>query len=80
MLLFDGQEETKITIDGNALRLKLAGHTMQVVITEPATATWRRTGKRLSHRNGMVEEAFADGTVYRIGVSKEHDGREKDRQ
>jgi hypothetical protein len=68
MLVNDGQEETTVKLDGNVLRLKLAGREMQVVITEPATAAWQRTNKRLSHRNGLVEEAFADGIAYRICV------------
>lgn len=71
MLVFDGQEETSVTLDGNTLRLKLAGRGVQVELTEPATATWQRTGKRISHRNGMVEEATADATAYRISALKE---------
>ena len=70
MLVFDGQQETGVQLDGNSLRLKRKDGGIQVTITEPATATWQRTGKRLSHRNGMVEEAFADGAAYRITVLK----------
>lgn len=70
MLVFDGQQETNVQLDGNTLRLKRTDGGLQVTITEPATAVWQRTGKRLSHRNGMVEEAFADGTAYRIDVLK----------
>ncbi len=70
MLMFDGQQETDVRLDGHTLRLKRADGGIQVEITEPATAAWQRTGQRLSHRNGLVEEAFADGAVYRISVMK----------
>jgi hypothetical protein len=68
MLVFDGREETRVTRDGHTLRLELAGHALQVDVTNPATAIWQRAGQRLKHRNGLVEEAFAEGTVYRISV------------
>jgi hypothetical protein len=68
MLVFDGREETRVTLAGPTLRLDLAGRAVQATITKPATATWQRTGQRLKHRNGMVEEAFAEGTEYRISV------------
>ena len=70
MLVFDGQQETDIHLDGNALRLKRTDGGVQVTVNEPATATWQRTGKRLNHRIGMVEEAFTDAAVYRISVLK----------
>jgi len=38
------------------------------LLLAPLAATWQRTGRRLKHRNGLVEEAFAEGTEYRIRV------------
>ena len=73
-LVFDGQEETQVTLAGNVLQMRSAGRGMQVVISEPATAVWQRTGKRLSQRNGLVEPVVADVPVgratYRISVTK----------
>ncbi|MCX7007744.1 MAG: hypothetical protein NTY53_10940 [Kiritimatiellaeota bacterium] len=71
MLVFDGREETRVTLAGPMLRLDLAGRAVQVALIAPATATWQRTGQRLKQRNGLVEEAFAEGTDYRISVPKE---------
>jgi len=65
MLVFNGQEETDVKLEGNTIRLQGSGRGVQVVISEPSTARWQRTGKRLSHRNGLVEEAFADAAGQR---------------
>jgi hypothetical protein len=70
MLTFDGQEKTGVDISGHAIRLRLAGRGIQVVIEQPSSAIWTRTGKTVRHRNGLVEEAVSDipkgAATYRI--------------
>lgn len=74
MLVDDGREKTRITLATNTLSLRLGGLGVHVTVTTPATATWQRTGKLLNHHNGKVEEAFADGTAYRITAPREAAG------
>ena len=72
MLVFDGLEETKVEIKGGGVTLRLWDGTGRFEILEPKGAQLKRTGKRLEHRNGEVEGAYADITglrvVYRISA------------
>jgi hypothetical protein len=70
MLVFDGQNKTRIDMKGNTVKLTLAGKSVRFTILEPATARLTRAGKQLKHRNGLIEPAVAElpgnRTVYRI--------------
>ncbi len=70
MLIFDGKDRTKVVMDKNAVRLTLAGKSVNFTVMEPKGVTLQRSGKQLKHRNGMVEAAFAEAMgkrlVYRI--------------
>lgn len=72
MLVFDGQEESKVSMAGSSVKLELGGGSSRFEILEPAGVQLRRTGVRLDFRNGQAEGAYAeiDGfrAVYRISV------------
>lgn len=72
MLVNDGRSETKVKFDGRTIGLELDGRGVQVALIEPASAAWQRTGKQVSHRNGLVEEAFVEAggqtVVYQISA------------
>ena len=71
MLVFDGLEETKVQLAGNAVTLTLWDGSIRYEVLEPAGVELKRAGTRLDHRNGQVEAAYADikglRAVYRIG-------------
>lgn len=71
MLVFDGLEEAKVRLDGNAVTLTLWDGSIRYEVLEPAGVELKRAGTRLDHRNGKVEAAYADinglRAVYRIG-------------
>jgi hypothetical protein len=60
ILVFDGREETKVKMDGARATLELDGRGVQFTVQEPADAKLVRLGKRLTHRNGLVEPVFVD--------------------
>lgn len=60
MLVFDGQTETKVTLTGRQATLESGGHGVRFSVLEPGDATLTRSGKRLSHRNGLVEALVVD--------------------
>ncbi len=70
MLVFDGRDKTKVVMAKDTVQLSLADKSVNFTVIEPKGVTLQRTGKQLSHRNGMVDTAFADATgrrlVYRI--------------
>lgn len=70
MLVFDGKDETQTTVDRNTATLKLAGRCVRFAIQEPTDALLQRPGVKLNHRNGIVEDIFAETPgkrmVYRI--------------
>ena len=57
-------------MDKNAVTLTLAGKSVNFTVLEPKGMKWQRSGKQLKHRNGMVEETYAETSgrrmVYRI--------------
>ena len=59
-MVFDGAEETKIDLHGNAARLSLGGHSIQFSIDEPPGVQLIRRGKRLDFRNGEAERVFGE--------------------
>ena len=58
MLVFDGEEESQVTLDRRELTLRLRSKGVRVTILEPAQSTWQRTGLSLGHRSGLVEPAY----------------------
>ncbi len=72
MLVFDGQEKTKIDISGNRVSLELDGRGVRFSVLQPQGVVLRRSGTTLAHRNGLIESAVAeiDGrrAVYRIAA------------
>jgi len=59
MLVFNGREKTDVQITNNIVNLKLEGKGVQVEITRPREASWKRSGEVIKHRNGEVERATA---------------------
>lgn len=55
LMMFDGQTETKVVMDGKTVSLESGGRGVQFTVLEPSDATLTRSGTRLAHRNGMVE-------------------------
>ena len=40
--------------------MKLAGKRVKFTVMEPENAVLRRSGNKLEHRNGVVEDVFAE--------------------
>ncbi len=59
MLVFNGREKTDIQITNNIVNLMLEGKGVQVEITRPREASWKRSGETVKHRNGDIERATA---------------------
>ncbi len=72
LLVFDGKDTTEIRQTANSLELSLAGKRVSFTILEPKDAMLRRTGIKFNHRNGIVEDVFAEipakRIVYRIAA------------
>ncbi|MDH7601341.1 MAG: hypothetical protein QHI38_04255 [Armatimonadota bacterium] len=70
MLVFDGLEESRITVGGSSAMLELRDGSCLFEILEPQEVRLQRTWKRLDFRNGQAEGVYAeiDGlrAVYRI--------------
>jgi rhamnogalacturonyl hydrolase YesR len=70
MLVSDGAAATQIEMSGNSASLKLGGRGNRFTLLEPAGVILSRSGKPVSHRNGLVETATAEfagkHAVYRI--------------
>jgi rhamnogalacturonyl hydrolase YesR len=70
MLVFDGREETSITMNENSVRMGLAGKSVTFSLFLPEDVTLQRSGRQLNHPNGKVEAVFAETPrrrlVYRI--------------
>ncbi len=70
MLVFDGKDEPAITVDRNTVQLKLSDRSVRFTVQEPQNAVWQRSGNKFNHRNGIVEDIFAESAgkrlVYRI--------------
>ena len=75
MLVFDGKNETTVELKDNAVRLTLDEKSVHFAVTEPAELKLQRSGKRLPHRNGMVEATTAETTekrmIYRITAGRD---------
>jgi hypothetical protein len=59
MLVFNGREKTDVQITNNIVNLMLEGKGVQVEITRPSEASWKRSGEVIKHRNGDIERATA---------------------
>jgi hypothetical protein len=74
MLMFDGQQQTDVKLRGNRISLRSGGRGINVEMLEPKGAEWKRMGYCVNHRNGKVEEAYADvpgsRVVYRISTNQ----------
>ena len=72
MLVFDGQDKTKVEMNKNAVTLTLAGKSVNFTVLEPKGLKLQRSGKQLKHRNGMVEAVYAETSgrrmIYRIST------------
>jgi hypothetical protein len=70
MLVFDGKEETSISMDADSVRLGLSGKSIRFSVVQPKGLTLQRSGRPLKHPNGIVEAAFVETPrrrlVYRI--------------
>lgn len=70
MLVFDGEEKTRIKTDGNRLGLYLRDGGIEFTAVDPKKSVIKRSGNYLSFRNGFAESAYFDVTgseaVYRI--------------
>ncbi len=73
MLVFDGLEETKVTIQDRAAHLHLRDGEIKFELLSPAGARLQRAGKRLEARNGLTEGLYADvkGSEARYRISAE---------
>ena len=60
MLVFDGENESEVDMEGSAVILSLTGRGVMFRVTEPAGVELQRTGRQLKHRNGMVEAAVGE--------------------
>jgi hypothetical protein len=60
MLMFDGKEEAMATLDGRQATLELGACGIRFKVLAPSDATLRRSGQRVSHRNGIVEALIVD--------------------
>jgi hypothetical protein len=78
MLVFDGLNQVDVQMTGNTASLRLQGRGTCFTLLEPSATVLQRSGKRVSHRNGMVEPTTAEFSghraVYRITALPEHDG------
>jgi hypothetical protein len=68
-MMFDGQTETKVVMDGKAVSLESAGRGVQFTVLEPANATLTRSGQRLAHRNGRIESLVVESPSGNIEYS-----------
>lgn len=66
MLIFDGEEKTKVTIEGSTATLDLREHGVRFTILEPTGTPLQRSRKTLNHRNGQVEAAVAETSSHRV--------------
>ena len=60
MLVFDGREETTVTLAGRVVTLELGARGIRFEVLAPSDATLRRSGQRVKHRNGIVEALIVD--------------------
>ncbi|HJN17882.1 MAG TPA: hypothetical protein QGH10_20445 [Armatimonadota bacterium] len=72
MLVYDGAEHASLSFAGNGLALRLQDRSIRFRILSHRGSTIRRTGTSLGHRNGLIEEAYAEvpdsRVVYRISA------------
>lgn len=66
MLVFDGEENTNVILDGNTATLHLRGQGICFTVLEPGETRLQRSGLRLNHRNGQAEAALAETPARRI--------------
>ena len=72
MLVFDGQERTNVSLKRNKLNLNLRDENIRFEVLEPRRAELTRLSNELIHRNGLIEEVYAEAAktrmVYRISA------------
>lgn len=70
MLLFDGQQRTRLEIAGKTASVELDGRGVRFTIESPADVMGKRSGRVLNHRNGQVQPVIAEfpgrSAIYRI--------------
>ena len=60
LLVTDGLENTKVSINGSRLSVSLCGAGETFQILSPANAKLQRLGQQFLHWNGMIEPVYAD--------------------
>ena len=60
MLVFDGQKDVSVDMTERAVTLGLDSRKMNFSVLKPSTIRLYRSGKKLNHRNGIVEAVLAD--------------------
>lgn len=74
MMMFDGQTETNVVKNGNAVSLNSGGRGVKFTVLEPTDAKLTRSSTKLAHRNGMVEplivESQSGNIIYSISPLK----------
>jgi len=79
MLVFNGQEETTVTLGDRSATLELCGRGIRFEVVSPSAVTLRRSGQRVAHRNGTVEalivESNGQEVVYSLTPIKKESAR-----
>lgn len=72
MLVFDGEEKTRIKTKGNCLNLYLRDGGIEFKAIQPEKSEIKRSGNYVAYRNGFAESAYFDvngkEAVYRISA------------
>ena len=62
MLVFDGETETKVELGKTSVSLELQGKGVTFSLVDHSDLTLKRSGIRLKHRNGIIENGYAEFT------------------
>ncbi|QBG47594.1 hypothetical protein EGM51_09370 [Verrucomicrobia bacterium S94] len=65
-LVYDGKEHSVVEMVENQLSLMLEGKGVTFTVLEPQGLELKRSGVELNHRNGVVEEVYAETSGNRI--------------
>jgi len=60
MLVFDGLEQTRVTLKGNTAQLSLRDGSVRFTLEKPEGIKLQRAGRRLDFRNGEAEQLYAE--------------------
>jgi hypothetical protein len=60
MLVFDGEKETDVELTGSSVSLELNGKGVIFSLLNWPDLKLKRSGEKLTHRNGLVENVFAE--------------------